>query len=597
MHYDDVFNDEEIATSGAGDQYAGGRVSEDLEVALRSQSIAIDSMTQGLCMFDSDQRVVFCNLQYRQLYGLSEIDVRPGTTLEQICRARIANGIFAEGDPENYVAERTRPVTSASEQIQRLSDGRTFLIRRRPMPDGGWVTTHEDITERCEAEARVAHMALHDGLTGLPNRMLFLNRLEETLKRVRRGERAALLWLDLDHFKSINDTYGHPVGDALLCEVSERIRSNIRETDTVARLSGDEFVILQVQVKSSQDCAALAQRLIGVLSEPYMIAGNLLMIGVSVGIAIADSERCNAHDLMRSADLALYKSKNEGRGTYRYFATEMDVEMQERRRIEADLRAAVVRGEFRLHYQPIIDLKQMTPCGFEALLRWNHPVRGLVPPLDFIPVAEETGLIMPITECVLYRACEDAQGWERPLRVAVNLSAAHFRHGDPAQSVRKALQASGLAPGRLEVEITESVFLGKTAQITSTLDEIKRMGVRISMDDFGTGYSSLSYLTAFPFDKIKIDRSFVKDLPAAKESLAILRSIAGLGFSLGMSTTAEGVETDEQLSVAIEEGCTEVQGYYFSPPRPLEELEDTLKFCDEKCACYTRSHPAKTKVV
>lgn len=567
------------------------------ELLLQYQSLAMDNMTQGLCLFDRDQRVVVSNRQYRELYGLTEAQVKPGTTLEQVCRARIANGIYGESDPERYVADRTAPFTTGYDKEQLLNDGRTIFIRRRPMPDGGWLTTHEDVTDRCKAEAKVAYMALHDGLTGLPNRTQFHNRLEEALARVRRGERAGLLWLDLDHFKGVNDTYGHPVGDALLKEVASRIRDTVRDTDTMARLSGDEFAVLQVQVKTASDCAALAQRLISNLSEPYKVAGHLIMIGASVGIAIADKDNSDAESLMRSSDLALYTAKNEGRGTYRYFATEMDIEMQERRRIEGDLRAALVRGEFQLYYQPVIDLKKMSPCGFEALLRWNHPDLGVVPPLDFIPIAEETGLIMPITEWVLHQACNDAVSWSRPLSVAVNLSAAHFRHGNPAQSVRSALKASGLDPARLEVEITESLLLDKTVPISEMLQEIKSMGVRISMDDFGTGYSSLSYLTNFPFDKIKIDRSFVKDLPSGKSSLAILRSIAGLGFSLGMSTTAEGVETDEQLTVAISEGCTEVQGYYFSPPKPMDEMAETLKRCDDKCAGYARGRTPSLKVV
>lgn len=567
------------------------------ELLLQYQSLAMDNMTQGLCLFDRDQRVVVSNRQYRELYGLTEAQVKPGTTLEQVCRARIANGIYGESDPERYVADRTAPFTTGYDKEQLLNDGRTIFIRRRPMPDGGWLTTHEDVTDRCKAEAKVAYMALHDGLTGLPNRTQFHNRLEEALARVRRGERAGLLWLDLDHFKGVNDTYGHPVGDALLKEVASRIRDTVRDTDTMARLSGDEFAVLQVQVKMASDCAALAQRLISNLSEPYKVAGHLIMIGASVGIAIADKDNSDAESLMRSSDLALYTAKNEGRGTYRYFATEMDIEMQERRRIEGDLRAALVRGEFQLYYQPVIDLKKMSPCGFEALLRWNHPDLGVVPPLDFIPIAEETGLIMPITEWVLHQACNDAVSWSRPLSVAVNLSAAHFRHGNPAQSVRSALKASGLDPARLEVEITESLLLDKTVPISEMLQEIKSMGVRISMDDFGTGYSSLSYLTNFPFDKIKIDRSFVKDLPSGKSSLAILRSIAGLGFSLGMSTTAEGVETDEQLTVAISEGCTEVQGYYFSPPKPMDEMAETLKRCDDKCAGYARGRTPSLKVV
>lgn len=578
--------------------YAGRRhTAEQLESILRNQLAAIDNMTQGLCLFDSHQRVVVCNKRYATLYGLSEEDVKPGTTLEQICRARIRNGLYSGDDPDHYIAERTAPFKKAEDKAQRLSDGRTILIRRQPMPEGGWVTTHEDITERCEAEARVEHMALHDGLTGLPNRTYFNNRLQETLKRVRRGDKAALLWLDLDHFKGVNDTYGHPVGDELLCEVARRISKSVRDTDFVARLSGDEFAVMQAQIRTPSDCASLAQRLISTLSEPYKVGGHLLMIGASVGIAIADDENQNADHLMRSADLALYRSKNEGRGTFRYFASEMDIEMQTRRQTEADLRAALVRGEFQLYYQPIMDLKSLSPCGFEALLRWNHPSRGLVPPLDFIPIAEETGLIMPITEWVLQKACVDANGWKRPLRVAVNLSAAHFRHGNPAQSVRSALEISGLNPARLEVEITESLFLDNTVQTSTVLEDIKALGVRISMDDFGTGYSSLSYLTAFPFDKIKIDRSFVKDLPEKRGSLAILRSIAGLGFSLGMTTTAEGVETDEQLAVAIDEGCTEVQGYYFSAPKPLDQLTDTLKDCDEKCAGYAMSRGPKLKIV
>lgn len=569
----------------------------DRDLLLRYQSIAIDNMTQGLCLFDRNKRVVVSNRQYRLLYGLTDDDVKPGTTLEEVCRARIANGLFGIEGPEQYIANRTAPVTVADDVIQPMNDGRTFLIRRRPMPDGGWVTTHEDITSRCEAEARVAHMATHDGLTGLPNRTLFHSRLEDLLKRVRRGERAALLLLDLDHFKSINDNYGHPVGDALLCEVGRRIKETVRDTDTVARLSGDEFAVLQAQVKTANDSAALAQRLISNLSDPYEVGGHLLMIGVSVGIVIANQDNSEIDCLMRSADLALYKSKEEGRGTYRYFESRMDIEMQERRQIEEDLRAALVRSEFQLYYQPVMDLRTMAPSGFEALLRWNHPDRGMMPPLQFIPVAEETGLIMPITEWVLHQACADAQGWSRPLCVAVNLSVAHFRHGDPVQSIRKALDSSGLDPARLEIEITETLLLDKTMQITTALQNIKEMGVRISMDDFGTGYSSLSYLTAFPFDKIKIDRSFIKDLPGAKGSLAILRSIAGLGFSLGMSTTAEGVETDAQLAVAIDEGCTEVQGYYFSAPKPMEEMAETLEICETKSAYFAKTRGPKFKVI
>lgn len=556
---------------------------QQLHDCLKIQKIALDHMSQGLCLYDSKQRLVLCNRQFRDMYQLSEDQVRPGTSLEQICRHRIDNGIFGEEHPEAYVKERTAPVYNSSDRTQKLSDGRTILIRRRVTQDGGWLTTHEDVTEQCQAEAKITYMATHDALTGLANRTLLMQRLRDMLPRVKRGEKVALLWLDLDHFKNVNDAFGHPIGDALLCEVSSRISAAIRETDSAARLSGDEFAVMQVQVQEPADCAALARRLISVISDPYLIEGNLIMIGVSIGIALASGVDCEPEQLMKSADLALYRAKSDGRGTYRYFAAEMDASMQARREIESELRAALVKEEFELYYQPIMNLKLMEPCGFEALLRWNHPKRGIVPPNDFIPVAEETGLIMPITEWVIRTACGQAQSWSRPLRVAVNVSAVHFRYGDPALSIKNSLEETGLEPSRLEVEITESLILDNSNSVLEKLLKIKGMGVKISMDDFGTGYSSLSYLADFPFDKIKIDRSFVKGLPSEKSSLAILRSIAGLGTSLGMSTTAEGVETKEQLNIAIEEGCTEVQGFYFSRPQPISLLVNALRECEEKC--------------
>ncbi len=558
-----------------------------LHEVLEIQKSALDHMSQGLCLYDSQQRLVLCNSQFRDMYQLTNEQVRPGTSLEQICRYRIQNGIFGEQHPEAYIQERTAPVYESSNRTQKLSDGRTILIRRRITHDGGWLTTHEDVTEQCLAEARITYMATHDALTGLANRTLLMQKLKDVLPRVKRGEKVALLWLDLDHFKNVNDAFGHPIGDSLLCEVSRRISAAVRDTDTAARLSGDEFAVLQVQVQEPADCAALARRLISVVSDPYLIEGNLIMVGVSIGIALTSEADCEPEQLMKSADLALYRAKSDGRGTYRYFAAEMDASMQARREMESELRAALVKEEFELYYQPIMNLKLMQPCGFEALLRWNHPKRGVVPPNDFIPIAEETGLIMPITEWVIRTACREAQSWSRPLRVAVNVSAVHFRYGDPALSIRNSLQDTGLTPSRLEVEITESLLLDNSNSVLDKLMSLKELGVRISMDDFGTGFSSLSYLVDFPFDKIKIDRSFVKGLPSEKSSLAILRSIAGLGTSLGMATTAEGVETREQLDVAIKEGCTEVQGYYFSRPQPISLLVSALRECDEKCRTFS----------
>lgn len=553
---------------------------EALKCLVEQQFMAMDNMTQGLCYYDRQQRLILCNREFRQMYGLSEDQVRPGTTLEEICHARIDNGIFGEGDPEAYIKERTAPFQDSIDRVQALSDGRSIMIRRRRMPNGGWVTTHEDITERTQAEARVAHMAMHDSLTGLANRAQLRQSLTEVAKRVRRGAKVAVLWLDLDHFKSVNDAFGHPIGDALLREIGQRLKAEIRDTDLACRLGGDEFAVLQEQVSEPADCAALAQRLISKLSDPYLIEDHLVMIGVSIGIVIADEENCDPDLLIRNADLALYRSKSEGRGTYRFFEAEMDKLVQQRRALETDLRAAIVKEEFELHYQPVMNLGDMSPCGFEALLRWRHCERGLVSPMDFIPIAEETGLILPITDWVLRTACRDACSWSRPLRVAVNLSAIHFRHGDPAASISNALSRSGLDPQRLEVEVTESLLLDNTNAVAQKLLEIKSLGVRISMDDFGTGYSSLSYLSKFPFDKIKIDRSFVRELPGKPDSIAIIRAISGLGASLGMQTTAEGIETLEQLDVAVAEGCSEVQGFLFSKPRPAKELSDALEECD-----------------
>jgi diguanylate cyclase (GGDEF)-like protein len=444
------------------------------------------------------------------------------------------------------------------------------------MANGGMVTTHQDITEQRRSEAKIAHMALHDALTNLPNRVLLHERLEHALARSRRGEIVATHILDLDHFKHVNDTLGHPVGDKLLQMVANRLRALVRNTDTVARMGGDEFAIVQVALSQVVDATSLAQRVIAALSEPYEIDGHQVVIGTSLGITLAPADGLIPEQLIRNGDLALYRAKGDGRGTYRFFEAEMDEQMQARRRLEQDLRRALIAGEFELHYQPVINIASGKISGLEALVRWQHPENGLVSPATFIPLAEETGLIVPIGEWVIRQACATAAQWPADLRIAVNLSPAQLRNPALPQMLVSALAASGLAPDRLELEITETVLLHDSAATLAILFRLRELGVRIAMDDFGTGYSSLSHLQRFPFDKIKIDRSFINNIAADVSSLNIVRAVAALASGLGVAATAEGVETPEQFDLIRSEGCTEMQGFLLSKPVPAHELEPLL---------------------
>lgn len=429
-----------------------------------------------------------------------------------------------------------------------------------------------DITERRVAEARIAHLAHHDPLTDLPNRTLFRIRLEEALARARRGEHFAVCCLDLDHFKDVNDALGHPVGDALLQAATERLKAALRPTDTVARLGGDEFAVIQSSLEQPADAKALAERLIASLAPPFEIEGHHVVIGTSVGIAVAPEDGVDPDLLMRNADLALYGAKADGRGRYRFFEPEMNHRMQARRALELDLRRALEADEFELMYQPLVSVATRTVCGFEALLRWRHPTRGLVLPDRFVPLAEAIGLIVPIGAWVLHRACAEAATWPGAPRVAVNLSAVQFTSDALVDTVAAALRDSGLDPQRLELEITETAMLQDTEKMLEMLHRLKALGVGIAMDDFGTGYSSLSYLQRFPFDKVKIDRSFVANLGRTKEASAIVGAVIDLCAGLAMSTTAEGIETESQLAALAGTGCTEAQGYYISHPRPASEV-------------------------
>ena len=468
--------------------------------------------------------------------------------------------------------------------VVELRNGRVFSIRHQPMPDGGWVSTHEDITEQRQTETRIAHMARHDALTGLANRTLLRERLEDALARARRADPCAVLMIDLDHFKSINDTQGHPAGDALLRAVAGRMRRLIRETDTIARIGGDEFAIVQSGVRQPADATALATRLVGELGLPFEVDGQQFVIGASIGIVIAPADGLDADSLLKNADIALYRAKAEGRSRYRFFEPEMDALMQTRRTLELDLRKALAGNEFELFYQPLIHLQSREVSGFEALIRWHHPERGMVSPGEFIPFAEEIGLITQLDEWVLRAACREAASWPGDRSVAVNLSAAHFRTGAVVGTVATALRDSRLRPERLDIEITESMMIENSENALASLHQLRNLGVRLSMDDFGTGYSSLGYLRNFRFDKIKIDQSFIRELATRADSIAIIRAVTSLCGSLGMATTAEGVETEEQLAALAQEKCTEVQGYLFSRPRPASEIPALLKSLNPRLA-------------
>ena len=559
---------------------AGSVMDRRAKGALRRQKVlldtALENMSQGLCMFDARGHIVLFNERFTGMMGEMILAFR-GKPLLDLLRLAKSAGEW-DGDPDHFFAKLLAEARGG-ESVTRIFERRKRAIRmiNQPMKGGGWVSTFEDITEWQRAQAQISHMARHDALTNLPNRTLFRERLERALQLAKRGDQLAVFCLDLDHFKEINDSLGHPVGDALLSAVASRLRTCLTDSDTVARLGGDEFAIVQLCANCEPTAvAALASEIVEIVAAPYDIEGHHLVIGVSIGIALSPDDGDNPDELLKRADLALYRAKADGRGTYRFFETGMDARVQARRLMELDLRVALRREEFEVYYQPIRDLASDETAAFEALVRWNHGERGQIQPAQFIPIAEDTGLIVQLGEWVLRRACKDAAGWSKPASVAVNLSPVQFRNPDLVASVKSALADCGLPPHRLELEITESVLLQNSDTARAVLNELRAHGVKISLDDFGTGYSSLSYLRSFPFDKIKIDRSFVSELASSDDAMAIIRAVAGLGKSLGMVTTAEGVENAEQLALLRREGCTQAQGYLFSKPRPAAEVERLL---------------------
>jgi diguanylate cyclase (GGDEF)-like protein len=553
------------------------------EEALQNRNHLLDAalghMAHGLCAFDDRLHLILVNTRYLEMYGLIPEDARPGTPLIELMRRSISRGIHVTGiDAEHMFDDfKKRLIENKESELHRhLADGRVIAVRHQPMAGGGWVGTYEDITERYRAEENIAHIARHDSLTDLPNRMLFGERMVEGLARVSESKGAmAVMCFDLDNFKAVNDSLGHPIGDKLLRELAKRLCVSVGKHDTIARLGGDEFAIIHPTV-SSQDTENLARRLINAISTPFLIDGQEIHSSICIGIAMAPEHGTTGDQLMKCADLALYRAKAQGRNTWRFFDPGMDLEIQARRSLEVDLHRALTAGEFHIAYQPLVNLATKAVVGMEALVRWTHPERGPISPAEFIPIAEETGLIIPLGEWILRQACSEAGHWPATVKLAVNLSPIQFRSRTLVSIVINALAAARLPADRLELEITEAVLMRKDDSIENMLHQLRGLGVRIAMDDFGTGYSSLSYLRKFPFDRIKIDQTFLADADSNADSAVIVRTIAALGEALGIETTAEGIETEAQLELARLVGCTEGQGYLISRPRSAVEAREFI---------------------
>jgi diguanylate cyclase (GGDEF)-like protein len=540
--------------------------------------IAVNNMTQGLLLLDSSERIVICNRQFIEMFGLSIDVVRPGCSFRDMIAHRKETGSVM-GDVDEYCASILRKVAlgKVTHNVIETADGRSILIVNRPLANGGWVTTLEDITERKRSDERIAHMAHHDALTDLPNRVLFREQLDSALKTISPGEQLAVLYIDIDEFKNVNDSLGHPVGDELLKALAGRLCGCLRTTDVVARLGGDEFAIIQAAIGRSTDTTDLVARIYQAIREPFECLGHLLTADASIGIALAPQDGADLDQLLKNADLAMYEAKADGRRTYRFFEPAMDARVKALRTLELDLRQAIANGGFELHYQPLVSLADDRVTGCEALLRWRHPSRGTISPAEFIPVAEETGLINQIGEWVLITACAEAATWPNDVTVAVNVSPIQFRGHAFALKVAAALAASGLPAHRLELEITEAVLIRDDEAALAMLHQLRALGVRIALDDFGTGYSSLSYLQRFPFDKIKIDRCFIKDVAESDGSASIVQAVVNIAAARHMTTTAEGVETQAQLDMLRKLGCSEMQGYFFSPAKPAAEIVRLLR--------------------
>jgi len=540
---------------------------------------ALNNMPHGLCMFDPDGSLVVFNRRLVELLGVQPDVFRRSPSIRDLLRNCAQIGTIAASSVDRVANEFASRLagTSTGELVIDIRDDRTLVFTFQAMDNGGSVVLAEDVTERKNTEAKIQYLARYDALTGLFNRTSFHEQMERVLASTRRGGTAAVLFVDLDQFKQVNDTLGHPVGDRLLCAVAERLRGIVRESDIIARFGGDEFVVLQYPASGPDQAASLARRIVDVLGTTYEIDGNQVVIGASIGIALAPGDGRDVDLLLKNADMALYRAKSDGRAGWRFFEPDMDVKAQARRNLELDLRNAIANDAFELYYQPIFDLTTRHVSTCEALLRWPHPERGMVSPAEFIPIAEEMGLIVEIGQRVLNKACMECTKWPSDVRVAVNLSPIQFRRGGVTTAVRHALTLSGLHPSRLEIEITESALLHDTQATRVSLQQIRDLGVRISLDDFGTGYSSLSYLHSFPFHKVKIDRSFLQGIETSERSLTLLYGVAHLSAQLGLSVVMEGVETQEQLGlIARQPSINEAQGYLFSRPVASRDIRKLL---------------------
>lgn len=554
-------------------------VAREREAALAGQfDTALNNMPHGLCMFGVDRQLAVMNHRFGEMLDLPGTLVRNGVNARDIVEACVSSGSISAASGEAIIAEiessQAKEIVTDDPDAQR---NRSLSWTVQPMADGGAVVLLEDVTERRNAEEKITHLARYDELTALPNRVHFRNEIECLLAASHSAERlSALLFIDLDQFKQVNDTLGHPCGDQLLCAVANRLREMLRPEDFVARFGGDEFVVFQQNISAAEDAAALARRIVERLSERYRIDNHLVEIGASVGIALTSPEGVSADTLLKNADMALYRAKADGRGTFCFFRDEMAATVEARRILELDLRKALANEEFELFYQPLVNLKsgKITTC--EALLRWNHPVRGTVSPVDIIPVAEDMGLIVDLGRWILRRACMECMKWPDGVSVAVNFSPQQFHQRDVLSEIRYALEVSGLPAHRLEIEITESSLLRNTQLTHDILSQLHALGVRISLDDFGTGYSSLSYLHNFPMQKVKIDRSFLEGIDSDRP-LTLLRGVARLSADLGMAVVVEGIETNEQLELISSDGTvSEGQGYLFSRPVPALRIRQLL---------------------